>query len=248
MSSAMKHLSPLPAALSAFALALAAGSAHAEVVNGDFGNGLAGWTTGGDAAVVGQHLSLSNAYPDGTDDVDGVVRNLSGTAPLGAGQPGGLEDTAGLAPGALDPDSNAGSTATEGSVATQRFDAAAGSLLSFRWDLATADLSGDRSFADLAFVVVDGSLFTLDSILGATLPTTGGDYAAHTGWADWSMTLAGAGTHTIAFGIADIGDFTGSSALQVSDVRVSAVPESPTLALMAAGLGLLALQARRRNA
>ena len=244
----MKSIHIVPAALSAVALALVAGSAHAQVVNGSFGSGLAGWTTGGDAAIVGTHLSLTNAYPDGLDDADGINRNLSGTAPLASGQPGGLEDTAGLAPKALDPDTAAGVTATEGSVASQTFLAAAGSHLSFQWDLSTMDQSGDASFADVAFVVVDGQLITLGSILDATTPIVGGSYAAHSGWADWSTTFANGGSHTISFGIADIGDTSVSSALDISGVNVSSVPESSTLALMAAGLAMLALKRRRRDA
>ena len=244
----MNSIRTLPAALSALALALVAGSAHAQVVNGSFGNGLAGWTTGGDAAVVGTHLSLTNAYTDGSDDADGVVRNLSGNAPLASGQPGGLEDTAGLAQQALDPDTAAAITATEGSVASQTFLVAAGSQLSFQWDLSTMDQSGDKSFADIAFVVIDGQLITLGSALDAGSPPAGGSYAAHTGWADWSTTFSTGGSHTVSFGIADIGDVAVSSALDIAAVNVSSVPESPTLALMAAGLALLALQRRRRDA
>ena len=244
----MKNIRIVAAALPAIALAFVAGTAHAQVVNGSFGNGLAGWTTGGDAAVVGTHLSLTNATTDGSDDADGIVRNLSGNAPLVSGQPGGLEDTAGLAQGALDPDAADAITATEGSVASQTFLAAAGSQLSFQWDLSTLDQSGDATFADIAFVVIDGKLITLGSALDATTPLAGGSYAAHTGWADWSTTFATAGSHTISFGIADIGDYGVSSALDIADVNVSSVPESSTLALMAAGLALLILQRRRRDA
>ncbi len=250
MSRPMKNIPTAPAVLTALALALAAGTANAQLVNGNFGSGLAGWTTGGDAAVVGHHLSLTNAY-DASDDTDGTSRNLSSHAPLVSGQPGGLEDSAGLAAQSLDPDAALGITATEGSVASQSFLAAAGSQLSFHWDLSTLDQSGDPTLADIAFVVVDGKLTVLGNVLDATTAIPGGDYAAHTGWADWSTTFASGGTHTIAFGVADIGDYTTSSALDVSDVTlagVSAVPESSTVALMAAGLGLLALQARRRKA
>jgi hypothetical protein len=233
-------------AFTLLALALAAGSAHAQVANGHFANGLDGWTTGGDAAVVGGHLSLTNAYPGGLDDVDGVERNLSGTAPLASGQPGGLEDQAGVAPHALDPDAAQGITAAEGSVASQTFLAAAGSQLSFQWNLSTMDVSGDPTLADIAFVVIDGQEITLGSALDATSPLTGGAYAADTGWADWSTTFATGGSHTIAFGIADIGDVLVSSALDVAGVEVSAVPETSTLALMIAGLAMLAVKRRRR--
>jgi hypothetical protein len=248
MSLPMKHLHTLPAALTAIALALVAGAADAQIVDGNFSNGLNGWTTGGDAAAVdGNHLSLTNAYSDGSDDADGVDRNLSGIDPLVSGQPGGLEDAVGLAQGALDPDPALGITATEGSVATQTFLAAAGSRLSFRWDLGTMDLSRDPTLADLAFVVIDGKLIMLGTALDASTAISGGAYAAQTGWADWSTTFADGGSHTISFGVADVGDYAVSSALDITDVNLSAVPETSTLALMGAGLAWLALQRRRRQ-
>jgi hypothetical protein len=243
----MKHVHILQSALTAIALALGAGTADAQIVNGNFSNGLAGWTIGGDgAAVGGNHLSLTNAYSDGSDDADGIVRNLSGVDPLVAGQPGGLEDAAGLPHDALDPDTAAGITATEGSVATQTFLAPAGSHLTFQWDLSTMDTSGDPTLADIAFVVIDGRLTTLASALAATTPIAGGTYAAHTGWAQGSATFANGGAHTISLVIADIGDYAVSSALDVTAVGVSAVPETSTPALMGAGLALLMLQRRRR--
>jgi hypothetical protein len=243
----MKHIDSFPAALTAIALALAAGSADAQVVNGDFSHGTTGWTLGGDGAVVGGHLSLTNAYPDGSDD-NGLALNLTGNAPLTGGVPGGLEDSAGLPAFALDPDTAAGITAVEGSVASQTFTTAAGSTLSFSWNLATMDTSGVPSLADIAFVVVDGKLTVLGNVLGATSPADpGSSFAAQTGWASWSTLLASGGAHTVAFGVADIGDFAASSALNVGSVSVSAVPESSGIAMLAAGLGLLALQARRRR-
>lgn len=244
----MKHVRTLPAALTAVALALAAVSADAQIVNGNFDNGLTGWTTGGDAAVVdGNHLSLTTAFSDGGDDTDGVNRNLSHVDPLVAGQPGGLEDSVGLPHNALDPNTTLGITAVEGSVATQTFMAAAGSHLSFQWDLSTMDQSGDPNIADIAFVVIDGKLTTLGSALDATNPVTGGTYLAQTGWLDWSSTFASGGSHTVSFGVADIGDVSVTSALDVTGVNVSAVPETSSLALLVAGLGMLALQRRRRS-
>lgn len=245
----MKSIHAIPAALSAIALALASGSAHAQVGNGSF-NGLGGWSTLGDAAssaVGGNHLVLTDAYPGGVDDADGIDRNVSGNAPAPTGGgPGSLEDFVGIAAGALD----AGATeqSYEGSAAVQTFTAAAGSQLSFQWNLATAEAPDPRT-PDAAFVVIDGLLVTLGTTDSANQASSGGNYLAQTGWASWSTTLTGSGPHTIAFGIVDIGSYTDSSALLVTGVSAtSAVPETSTLALVGAGLALLALKRRRRAA
>jgi len=237
---------PIPAALSALVLALAAGPAAAQVANPHF-NGLAGWTTGGDAAASGGHLVLTTASASQVDDdpLPAGARNVSGNEPLAAGY--ALESFVGVAPGALDPDPAAFVAAMEGSAASQSFAAAAGSTLTFKWDLSTLEASRDPAVADIAFVVVDGRLATLATSLAATTPFSGGDYLSHTGWMDYATTLTTGGTHTLAFGVADVGQFTDTSALWVTDVAVSGVPESPTIALMAAGLGLLGLRARRRR-
>ncbi len=241
----MKPLLALPVALSAIVLAFGAGSADAQVANGNF-SGLAGWSTDGDAAAAsdgGDHLVLTNAYPGGVDDADGVDRNVSGTPPDSAG--GNLEDFLGLPANALDTSPTL--QAYEGSAAMQAFTAAAGSQLSFQWNLATAE-APDATTPDVAFVVIDGRLITLGNTLSATTALSAGDYVAQTGWATWSTTLTGAGAHTIAFGVADIGSYTDSSALLVTGVSAtSAVPESSMLAMFGAGLALLAIQRRRGN-
>ena len=243
----------IPAALSAIALALVAGSANAQVVNGNF-NGLSGWTTGGDAASLGgDHLVLTtseNAFSRDPDDDDAGLasgaRNVSGSNPLATG--GGddsLEAFLGLAGAPFDDIDNF-VYSYEGSAAFQTFNATAGSRLSFQWDLSTLD-HRDPTQADYAFVVIDGQVIKLANAFDATTATADGDYLAHTGWMDYAATFANAGAHTIAFGVVDVGNFANTSALSVTGVNVSAVPESSTLALMGAGLALLALQ-RRRNA
>ena len=243
----------IPAALSALVLALAAGSAHAQIANGNF-SGLAGWSTAGDAASVatgGTHLVLTNAHTDGLDgldDADGINRNLSGNDPLltdvGAGS---LDEFVGVPDGAFDPDPANFIEAEEGSAALQTFTAAGGSTLSFQWDFATTQPGGDPALSDAAFVVIDGQVITLANTLNATNALIGDDYAADTGWESWS-TVLGAGSHTIAFGVVDVGSASNTSALSVTGVSLSAVPESSTMAMFGAGLGLLAaLQRRRRS-
>lgn len=240
----MKHT--LCTGLTALALALAAGSANAQVANGNF-DGLAGWNTTGDAASVGgNHLVLTDAFPGGGDDADGIDRNVSHHAPTQAG--GDLESFVGIAPGALDYDTANSLLAYEGSAVTQSFTAAAGSRVSFQWNLATTETSTDASTADLAFVVIDGRLITLANTLSATIAAGSGAYATQTGWMNYAATFANGGTHTIAFGIVDEGQFGDTSALSVTGVGLtSAVPESSSLAMLAAGLALMTLRARRRR-
>ena len=240
----------IPAALSALALALVAGSADAQVTNGNF-NGLAGWTTGGDAASVGNdHLVLTTASSTEQDDADANLpagaRNVSGTNPMPvASGTGSLEGFVGVPLGSFDDNTNF-AFAFEGSAASQSFSAAAGSQLTFKWDLSTLD-QRDPTQADYAFVVIDGQVTKLADAFAATTAIAGGDYAAHTGWMDYTATFASGGAHTVSFGIVDVGDDFDTSALSVTGVNLSAVPETSSLALLVAGLGMLALQRRRRN-
>ena len=236
----------LPAALSALVLALGAASADAQVVNGNF-SGLAGWSTAGDATAVAKQLVLTNAWSDGSDDAttDGKNHNVSGNDPWPTGGgAGSLEDFVGVADGAFDPDPASLVQAYEGSAALQAFTLARGGSLSFQWNFGTTETSGDPSLADVGFVVIDGTVTRLANALD-TVTGLGGDYAAQTGWQSWSTLLA-AGSHTIAFGVVDVGSSGDSSALSVTGVNVSSVPESSTLAMFGVGLGLLGLARRRR--
>lgn len=205
--------------------------------NGTFDTDLAGWSTAGDVAWRAGTAVLTTAF-DASDD-GGTNFNRSGTAPALAG--GDLEAFAGLGATALDGPVQA----YEGSAIRRSFTVSAGDVLSFDWRL----LTNDGAMPDRAFVALDG-VFAAAGLADATAAQAAGaalGYGAGTGWASFSHTFASSGTHTLALGVVDAGDYVGSSALQLDNVMLSPVPEADGLALALAGAGLLAAGGRRRR-
>lgn len=209
------------------------------LTNGDFSGGTAGWSTAGDVSAAYSELILSTATADLEDDAPlaAGLLNVSGTSALDNWL-GGLDDAAGVAPGLL-----GNGAAYEGSAAWQSFAVQAGDRLSLRYKLQTAD----ALFADLAFVAFGGQAYTLATGDQAVLPTSAAHHLGETGWLTWSHTFTEAGTVRLALGVADIGDASGTSTLRVDGVQVTPVPEPQALAMMLAGLGVMALLRRRRG-
>lgn len=206
------------------ALALASAGAQAQVVNGNFQNGLASWSTYGDVVAQGGTMTLTTAYID-TED---LPFNLSGHAAVDIGM---VEAAAGVAPYALD--LSATEYGFEGSLSTQSFNVAAGQTLSFSWSFSTHE----TQFEDHAFVVIDGQAFTLATRSSAVA-----------GQQSFSHVFSSAGTANLAFGVIDTVDGLGVSSLAVSNVQLTtAVPEPTPAAMLLAGLGVMGLLARRRR-
>lgn len=212
---------------------------QAQVVNGDFEASLSGWSTLGDASTQGgapagaSQLWLTTASLLFADDAPfggPGARNRSGTAAAEVGVAGGVESFLGLPIAALDPDVANGVQAYEGSAARQTFTANAGDLLSFQWDFGTSD-----TFADYAFVVIDGTVTRLAGPDDAVAPgTMENDF--RTGVMSFSHAFTTTGTHSVGFGVVDVGDFNVTSTLAVDSVQIAAVPEMPATLLALVGL------------
>lgn len=206
----------------------------------NFSGGLVNWSTAGDVSVQSSTAVLTTAYSTEQDDfpLAAGALNLSGHDPLAAG--GDLENFAGLAPGALDLGTL--TQATEGSAMTILLSVSSGSSLSFDWQIATRD---GAAGSDYAFLTINGQLITLANAGAATLASSG-NYLTETGVAHFEYNFATAGNYTVTIGVTDVGDYTGTTALKISNVGVT-VPEAGSSLLVLSGLSLAALR-RRRNA
>lgn len=200
-------------------------------------------TQGAQVAVI------TTAFDDGDDG--GTDYNLSGNAPIAAGNVGGLEEQVGLAIGDLDQDINndgfGPDSAGEGSALVTTLPLAHDGHVSFDWNLLTNEDPGAiEFFYDFAFVLIDGALDILANAIDDATVASGSAYASETGWRTFTTFLT-AGSHDIAIGILDHGDdfapsFINSSALAVDNLDFVPTPGVP--ALMAIGLaGLLGRRA-----
>ena len=126
-----------------------------------------------------------------------------------------------------------GGDSFDGSALRHSFKALAHTTLRFNWSLSTD--SFDPAYADRAFVALDGQVLVLGSV--ATGAVSG----------SFSHSFAAGGSHDLAFGVVDVNDVLGVSTLTVDGVSVTAVPEPLSAALLLAGLGGLAVAARRRR-
>lgn len=253
----MKAIRQLLAATALCVLGVAPALAQGtNLTNGDFGTptaSLTAWTTEGDVMVTGSKnvaaLTTASAGNDDDAPLPAGFNNNSGTAAVDFFY---AADLAGVSLAALDAAGAGPGETYEGSAIRQDFYATAGDKLTISFDWAF--LSVDQTFADFAFVSINGSVVKFVDAFSAPAAShfnnTFGDLNDVTwGWtgADYTYTATSDGQVSLVIGVVDIGDASGTSELRVDNIAVSAVPEPATYAMLLAGLALMGGIARRRQ-
>ena len=198
-----------------------AGAAQAALVNGDFEAGLSGWTTTGSAVAVGINVDSGLLAARMINTPNINLTTFTGTSIPGTGG-GGI---------------------------SQAFTLSSAGTLSFKWDFQTGEAT-PSGFNDAAYVVIDGVAIKLaDTGSALFVGAPGNGFSEKTGYQLFSQSI-GAGSHTLAFVVTDVGDTIVDSGLFIDSITTPAnVPEPGSLALLGLGLvGVVALRKRKQAA
>ena len=184
------------------------------VSNGSFEKGnFTGWSTQGNTSI--QTTAYGSAPTQGTHQA--LLTN--GTSAV---SDSAIQSFLGLSAGALDGMGNG--NATQGSaIKLTPITVAAGSTLTFDWNFLTNEATPDNLYNDFAFVSINGLKELADTNSNFVLSPT--VFNEETGYATFSYTFTTAGTYNIGFGVTDVQDTTGDSALLVDNISLNATQE-----------------------
>jgi hypothetical protein len=191
------------------------------------------WNSLGDIVTNTNEATLTNAFPDSSDD-GGTNYNVSGNTPIsifGAA----LETFLGVQPGNLDNRLNI--LADEGSALRRTLaNVLVGDAISFNSTFETFD----NVNSDSAFVTVFNS--TTNNLVDVR--------SLGLGNSNFNYTFNTAGNYILGVGVVDVNDSVGSSRLRLSDASYQPVPEPLTVlgSLTALGFGVGLRQRFRKKA
>jgi len=182
---------------------------------------------------------------------DGSTAALLSTSDYANGfSDGQIENFLGLTAGAIDAISN--TNARNGSALRQDFTVEAGEMLSFDWRF-FAHSQASTSENDVCFFTVDNTIhFLLDRSTGiddnlfTTYPEA--NMLWQTEFFTYTQLFESAGTHTLGFGVMDVGSEIRDSWFVVDNVQVGTapVPEPATMLLFGTGLiGFVGIKRRK---
>lgn len=242
------------------AATLFAANAHAAPVLNTAN--LTGWSSAGDVAVsttgtIGLTLNetsllLGTAVTDAQDDAPAAAGayNISLNNPVAGGST--LETSVGLAPGALDDNTNF-HYAAEGSSAWKDFSVTAGDTLKVDWQLFARPDTGTSGIPlpDTAWLVwtqgASTQLVKLADVLSTPTSAISNGWLA-SGAQQYTLSATSTGTARLGFVVADMDSVDTTTVLSISNVvQTSAVPEPSTVLLVLAGLVMMVYMSRRQE-
>ncbi len=226
----------------ALALSAISSLALADVtVNDGFENGMGAWSVLGTASSV-----ATSAATEGSKV--GLVYATEG-GDFNAAQ---LQTFVGVFGDNLRTQPTFFDTFAGGSAISQSFNAKKGDLVSFDWRFVTNELQPLST--DFSFVVLNGKATVLmDSNSSTPIGSGVLGFESATAWRSLTLVADHDGLNKVSFGVMQTADTSFSSGMLVDKFEVNPgatapVPEPETYAMMIAGLGLLAVAARRRKA
>lgn len=224
---------------------IAAKPSQAAVI--DFSN----WDSTGDVAIPGSgQVNMSNSSFGFADDIDfnpsnpdayNYTQNNVSTEANGP-----LQSFLGVDKNGLDIDGEA----FEGSAVKTTIAALAGDKLTFKWNFLSNETSTSAPFTpsnDFAFVTINGAVNKLADFTNASNNSTLFD--SETGQNTFTYTFPEQNSYQVGIGVVDVGGYSSTSALQVSNAEVQPVPEPLTLlgTGVATGFGLIFRRKRSKK-
>jgi hypothetical protein len=141
-------------------------------------------------------------------------------------------------------ETGSGATGSFGSILSQSFNFAQGFTISFHYDFKSDDYLANKigAFSSDFAVLSLGSNEKLIASVFTPSVAANGEVSG-----DFSYTFNSAFNDKISFVASNAPDNLGNSDLTISNVNISAVPEAGELAMLALGLPMLAVAARRKQ-